>query len=816
MDGESRVSGVPPRVPSPLLPRPRLIERLDTGPDAIVVQGPLGAGKTTLLAAWAAEADGTVFWCEPREGRLPFAEIEEFVAPGGRALVIDRAERVGAEDLRRLGRLIDSIPRLRVILATRSARTLPEFSASTDAVLDLIGPAELRFTAEELGPVGLDADARDALLRVSDGLAVAVRSKLEEMRLGASGARERLRRLLREELDEGAPGEYETARRLSLLPRIDREALAAWGVSDRTVTALDAVGVVEWDGEWASMHPYLRGVLAEEAERSVPEEERHALIAAAVRSSLIRRDPQTALRAAFDAEDFALATEVVLANMVELLEARDATYASFQRVPLSRLRGHPALKLTLVLLSNMAPDTRPRAVQLLATESLFQRVQPNRGSHRERVLYRAFEAAALRLTPFAGRALPLVRSAVEEFLGLSDEDQEALGRMGPMLITHLGIAAFYAGDLELAETCFDLAYARYVEAGLADRVDPLSLQGGLAALGGDLPRARRLLAEADGAEWPPGWRGSSPADFFNLGMAVLALEDGDLPAIDRHLAAAGPIEDIVEHWRLFALLRARRDRLAGEVEAGLLRLQLLRQRRGSAPGTPGGKSILDIAEAELLLSAGRPQLARRVIERAAGHSPTARIVLARVELELGRTVAAMKQAGQLLQRPGRQLRGRLEAGLVLACAALRSGHDRDAAPAAERAVELLRVTGLRAPLRTIPRRDRAALVEALISAGLDASMVPLVSTEFSPVEAGGDPVVVLTRRERATLRAFAEEETVEGAAQRMFVSRNTVKSHLRSVYRKLGVSSRDAALARATALGLLDDGEAEEAPGAGA
>ncbi len=36
-----------------------------------------------------------------------------------------------------------------------------------------------------------------------------------------------------------------------------------------------------------------------------------------------------------------------------------------------------------------------------------------------------------------------------------------------------------------------------------------------------------------------------------------------------------------------------------------------------------------------------------------------------------------------------------------------------------------------------------------------------------------------------------------------YVSRNTLKTHLRSVYRKLGVASRSEALERAVGLGLL-------------
>jgi LuxR family maltose regulon positive regulatory protein len=38
----------------------------------------------------------------------------------------------------------------------------------------------------------------------------------------------------------------------------------------------------------------------------------------------------------------------------------------------------------------------------------------------------------------------------------------------------------------------------------------------------------------------------------------------------------------------------------------------------------------------------------------------------------------------------------------------------------------------------------------------------------------------------------------------LFLSANTVRSHTRSIYRKLAVRSREAAVARASALGLLD------------
>ncbi len=801
-----RGSRAAPRVPATAFPRARLLERLNASVDVAVVHGPVGSGKTTLLASWAAAVEPPVLWCEPEGGRLPFAEIETFAAERPGVLVIDGGERVEGDELIRLGSLIDRAPQLRLAVATRAARTAREIASVSDAAVDVIASSDLLVTVDELRDAGLlgTAEARAELLRDTEGLMIAVRARLDDAVRGASGVRDRLRRTLRGELDE-QPGRYELAVRLAILPRVDRSILAAWEIHEGIIDDLDGAGLAEWDGDWLRMHPFIRGALAEDAEEQLSGAERRTLLAAATRSSLIRRDPLQALRTAFDLDDLELATEVVFANMVDLLEARDECYEIFTGVRASRLRGYPGLTVMLVLLSNMAPDTRPRALQLLAAESLFQRLQPSRGRHRERVVYRAFEAAALRLTPFSGRALPLIRQAVDDFTTLSDEDMDALGRMGPMLQVHLGIGAFYLRDLELARRCFDLADALHAEAGRADRVDPLSMRAGLAALSGELSLARRLLAEADAAEWPPGWRGSSPADFFNLCGAVLALEDGDPHAAGKSLDAAGPLVDMVEHWTIYALVRARRDRLAGEVEAGLVRVQRLREQRGSAPLTPMARSLLDAAEAELLLAAGEPAEARRIAARSAKHSAPCGIALARAELALNRTSEAAVQAHRVLSTAGIATRNRLEAELVLACSALRTGHERDAATLLPRIAELVRSTGMRAPLRAISLRDRDALREGMIHAGVSPDIVSLIAVEASRTDADVTLMRGLSPREHAVLEVLAETGAIDEIAARLYVSRNTVKSQLRTVYRKLGVSSREAALTRAAVLGLLED-----------
>ncbi|MFE7174295.1 LuxR C-terminal-related transcriptional regulator [Streptomyces sp. NPDC057616] len=69
-----------------------------------------------------------------------------------------------------------------------------------------------------------------------------------------------------------------------------------------------------------------------------------------------------------------------------------------------------------------------------------------------------------------------------------------------------------------------------------------------------------------------------------------------------------------------------------------------------------------------------------------------------------------------------------------------------------------------------------------------------------------DPVVPaesLTEREHSVLVRLQEDESLRQVGLDLFISHNTVKSHARAVYRKLGVSSRAEAVDRARALGIL-------------
>lgn len=63
---------------------------------------------------------------------------------------------------------------------------------------------------------------------------------------------------------------------------------------------------------------------------------------------------------------------------------------------------------------------------------------------------------------------------------------------------------------------------------------------------------------------------------------------------------------------------------------------------------------------------------------------------------------------------------------------------------------------------------------------------------------------VLTPAELTVLTLVAEGGSVEAVAAVLFLSRNTIKTHLRSIYAKLGARNRAAAVTKAMRLDLLD------------
>jgi DNA-binding CsgD family transcriptional regulator len=172
---------------------------------------------------------------------------------------------------------------------------------------------------------------------------------------------------------------------------------------------------------------------------------------------------------------------------------------------------------------------------------------------------------------------------------------------------------------------------------------------------------------------------------------------------------------------------------------------------------PATSAHADRAAAELLLARGEPAQAARLAERAALHADGcgARIDAARGRLLAGRALAA---AGDRV-RAGEQLRS-AESELA-ACGAQRWR---------EEAIRELRRIG-----RRVHRSTQRA-------------------------EACSDGVAALSGREREVAALVLDHRTNREIAGALFLSEKTVESHLRSIFVKLGVSSR-AQVARELARG---------------
>lgn len=111
------------------------------------------------------------------------------------------------------------------------------------------------------------------------------------------------------------------------------------------------------------------------------------------------------------------------------------------------------------------------------------------------------------------------------------------------------------------------------------------------------------------------------------------------------------------------------------------------------------------------------------------------------------------------------------------------------------------------PLRLLPRQVVQA-VELIVKAGLVC--LPRLGPEFFAQDhRGGEGFSLrhLTRREYEVLSLLAKSYTNQEIARALYVSESTVKTHLHSLFRKLGVRNRTEAFMAAVRLGLLEPEE---------
>lgn len=98
------------------------------------------------------------------------------------------------------------------------------------------------------------------------------------------------------------------------------------------------------------------------------------------------------------------------------------------------------------------------------------------------------------------------------------------------------------------------------------------------------------------------------------------------------------------------------------------------------------------------------------------------------------------------------------------------------------------------------------MIDELVDCGVIAARAATVERDLRELRRqarSGEVLHPPSTAELAVLRLLESDLSARDIANQLFLSPNTIRSHTRALYRKLGVSSRQGAVARATAAGLL-------------
>ncbi len=336
---------------------------------------------------------------------------------------------------------------------------------------------------------------------------------------------------------------------------------------------------------------------------------------------------------------------------------------------------------------------------------------------------------------------------------------------------------------------------------LVGAISPVELECGNLRLAGELARQAAAAARQLGAE-----RHFGVADVMRT-LGALEAEAGDLSTAEQHLEAA---LDIAAPGRPpFALLSlvelARVAFRRGEFDEAFHRLD-----RGRAFFPSDVESPLavrgDALEVRVRVAAGL-DVSTDLLARL-GSSP--RGVIAEAEYHARRHDP--KAAALCLEtlQPGAEPRPQLERCLVETQIGLLEGNAIQVERQLERILDLSRSQGFARSItdagmeitQALETRLRQGAPELRLAA-LECAVADATSRPMPTERAASPDEVGLTDRERTVLRYLPTRLSNREIASELYVSMNTLKTHLQSTYRKLGVESRGAAVERATQLGLL-------------
>jgi LuxR family maltose regulon positive regulatory protein len=415
-------------------------------------------------------------------------------------------------------------------------------------------------------------------------------------------------------------------------------------------------------------------------------------------------------------------------------------------------------------------------------------------------------------------ATAAVAAEVQRLLARLPTDRDGAARgLAVVLDAHIASLEVNRGDLDEA--------ARRLAHG-ADRAPDASGYGGaradctsqlalVEAFRGDLTLAAQHVAAV--AE-ELATSASVGVPYARLAAAWVHLEQGENAPARQILDAMAPvIPGSGEPWLVTAQLLAKARLLTAEDRPDTAMRLLAPAVKATADIGDNGwlTELLVLASAEALIAAGEPRRALAVITPVPARARAEAGVLAATAR---RNIGDLRGARAALADATADLTGaplgvQIQAWLLEARLAHADGRDDRAHQLVSRALRAASAEGLRRPLAndstwlraflerepTLKREYRAFL------ASLTAS-VPVRPLELAPRQEerppGGTVLEPLTGRELEVLELLAQMYATDEIARQLHLSVNTIKTHIKGLFRKLSVNRRTAAVRRGRVLGL--------------
>jgi LuxR family maltose regulon positive regulatory protein len=377
-------------------------------------------------------------------------------------------------------------------------------------------------------------------------------------------------------------------------------------------------------------------------------------------------------------------------------------------------------------------------------------------------------------------------------------------------------AHLWRGDPASARATLDIRFHDDVD---FDHVPYLSVRAMVALWEGRLHDAaatgRKALEEAE----RHGLARDPAAAEARLALAGVLFERGDLDAAEHHLEEARSLcQDFGQGaWTAACATELVGITLArGRPEPALDQLHRIRESLPDDVSSAYPLPRLDEIEYSCRLALGDLEGATLTLKSLAPQQRTP-VALARLDLCAARPDRVVER---LAPRPGprcpRPLREEIERLALMAGAHLQLGDRHRAEDGLRRAVDLSRperfiqvyldeVPGCLPLLRSIAGRYPDAYLSELLARAVDAGSAGDATTARN----GFEP---LTDRERELLGYLPSHLSQHEIANAMYISLNTVKTHLKGIYRKFGARSRSEAVAMARANHLLQPRETAISP----